>query len=65
MLLLKAETYLVVDLAGASAFFNPLLRYNAATNIDVCVGAQLPASGAEGEFDGVPNLLFAQLDIHF
>ncbi len=60
--LVKAESYLVVDPAGASTFFNPILRYSAAANIDVSVGAQLPASGTEGEFHGLPNLLFAQLD---
>jgi hypothetical protein len=63
--LLKAETYLVADLAGSSLLVNPLLRYNAATNIDLSIGAQLFATGTGGEFRGVPSLLFAQLDIHF
>lgn len=63
--LLKAETYLVADLTGSSLLVNPLLRYNAATNIDLSIGAQLFASGTSGEFRGVPNLLFAQVDLHF
>ena len=63
--LLKVDTYAVVDLAGRSVFFNPLLRYNAFTNIDVSAGAQLAGGARRGEFDGVPRLFFAQLDVHF
>ncbi len=63
--LLKVETYAVVDVAGASLFVNPLLRYNVFTNVDVSAGAQLFGGARDGEFVGVPRLLFAQLDVHF
>jgi hypothetical protein len=63
--LLKAETYLVADLAGSSLFVNPVVRYNVATNVDVAVGGQLVAAGRRGEFRGLPRLFFAQFDVHF
>ena len=63
--LLKVDTYAVVDLAGRSLFLNPQLRYNAFTNVDVSAGAQLISGARGGEFDGVPQLFFAQVDVHF
>ncbi len=63
--LLRLETYLITDLSGSSVFVNPMLRYNATTNIDVAIGAQLTASGARGEFQGLPGLFLAQFDVHF
>ena len=63
--LLKIDAYAVVDLAGHSLFLNPQVRYNAFTNVDVSAGAQLSGGARGGEFDGVPRLFFAQLDVHF
>jgi hypothetical protein len=63
--LLSAELYSVVDVAGSSYFFNPVIRYNAWTDVDVSAGAQLFGGAAGGEFHGIPQLVFAQLDVHF
>jgi hypothetical protein len=61
----KIEAYLVADPSGPGLFANPLLTYNAGTNIDVSAGAQLSVSHAGGEFRGFPSLFYAQVDIHF
>ena len=63
--LLKAETNLVADLSGSSVFVGPLVRYNAAANVDLAVGGQIFAGGRQGEFHGLARLLFAQVDVHF
>jgi len=63
--LVSAELYSVVDLAGSSCFFNPIVRYNVWTNVDLAAGAQLFGGPSGGEFHGIPQLVFAQLDIHF
>jgi len=63
--LVEADAYVVVDVVGGSVMVNPIVDYNAASNVDLSIGAQLFASRSGGEFDRVSNLFFAQIDVHF
>ncbi len=63
--LVKADAYLVADVAGRSVLLTPILHYNVAANVDLSTGAQLFASADRGEFDRASNLFFAQIDVHF
>jgi hypothetical protein len=63
--LFRLETYSVLDVEGPSAFFMPLARYNLTTNTDIVVGGQLLASSETGEFQGISNLFYLELRLHF
>lgn len=63
--LLEADAYVVVDVAGRSVMVNPIVGYNVASNVDLSIGAHVFASRPGGEFAGVSNLFFAQVDVHF
>ncbi len=63
--LFHIETYTVADLAGKSFVVLPRARYNLTPNTDLTLGAQLFASRAGGEFDGLSHLLFVELLFQF
>ena len=63
--LFRLEAYTVVDVAGGSVFVMPQAKYNLTTNIDLTIGGQLFASQPGGEFNGLSNLFFAELMVHF
>jgi hypothetical protein len=61
----KLETYAVSDVAGPSAVVLPRLSHNLTANIDLNVGAQIFASSAGGEFQGLSDLVYVEFVLHF
>jgi hypothetical protein len=43
----------------------PQATYNLTANTDLTIGGQLFASKPGAEFDGISNLIFAELLVHF
>jgi hypothetical protein len=63
--LFHLEGYAVVDVQGPGVFFLPIATYSLSNNADLTAGGQLFATAPRGEFQGVPNLFYAQFTVHF
>ena len=63
--LLTFEKYMIYDPQGKSAFFNPQIRYNILTNIDITCGLQLFTGGSNSEFGNYKNLYYTEIKYFF
>ncbi|HUJ48900.1 MAG TPA: hypothetical protein VLW25_01845, partial [Bryobacteraceae bacterium] len=61
----KIETFVVADVAGASAAVLPRLSHNLTANTDLNIGVQLFASSRTGEFHGLSDLGYVEFVVHF
>ncbi len=61
----KVETYVVTDAAGPSAAILPKVSHNLTANTDLNFGAQIFASSRTGEFQGLADLAYVELVVHF
>lgn len=62
---LKYYNYFIYNLGSSSIFFNPELKYNPITNLDLSVGAQLFSGSAGSEFGNRQNLYYTQAQYLF
>ena len=63
--LVKVANSVLYDMEGTSVFFNPEIRYNVLTNLDLKGGAQLYWGGGNSEFADNQNVYYVQLQFFY
>ncbi|MDD5432840.1 MAG: hypothetical protein PHO70_07675 [Candidatus Omnitrophica bacterium] len=61
----KIANYFIFDLEKGSGFYNPEIRCNATTNLDLCIGAQIFWGSQQSEFGDYQNLFYTQAKLYF
>lgn len=61
----KLANYLFYDFEGNSLFYNPEIKHNLLTNLDLSLGAQLFTGDDDSEFGNYHALVYAQAKAYF
>jgi hypothetical protein len=61
----KFANYVFYDFEGTSLFYNPELKHNLFTNLDISLGAQLFTGDSDSEFGSYHRLVYAQVKKYF